>query len=199
MEKNEKPLARIMIAAVFIAALSIISFSVVEFLKFKEDSFDGISRDTIVVERIDTVTIVEARVDTLIRIVNRPYIVAVHDKIGRTDSVLVMLPYEQRHYSEPDVLEVWYSGIDPTIDSAVVYNRHTVEIIKDVHDIPAIPKLSAYTGLAATYDGTRLKPSVVGELGFNAKKVGLSAFGAWSGGNDYLVGARISYRIDIIR
>ena len=78
---------------------------------------------------IDTVTIVEAHTDTLIRFVSKPYAVTVIDTVTNTilKSDTVYLPYEHRFWSDPGVMGIWYSGTDPSIDSARAYNRTIVE------------------------------------------------------------------------
>lgn len=85
------------------------------------------------IRETDTVTIVEAQTDTVIRIVSRPYLVAIHDTIRethiRTDSIWVTLPYEHHYYEQPDTLQLWYSGFDAKIDSAIVY-AHQQTIIE---------------------------------------------------------------------
>lgn len=85
-----------------------------------------IVNDTVI---IDTVTIVETRTDTLIRFVGKPYAVPVIDTATNTilKSDTVYLPYEHRFWSDPGVMDIWYSGIDPSIDSARAYNRTIVE------------------------------------------------------------------------
>lgn len=99
--------------------------------------------DTIVKVRIDTVTLVEPRIDTLIRIVDRLYPVTVHDTIVKGDTLYIMLPYEHRYYALPDTLEVWYSGVDPKIDSAIVYAHHTTEIIRETQEV-RVPKKQVF-------------------------------------------------------
>ena len=100
--------------------------------------------DTIRIEKVDTVTLAGNKVDTLICYVNRPYPVAVHDTTlihhHTTDSIWISLPYEHRYMAKEDTLEVWYSGIDPKIDSAKVYMHHTTEIVKQPYEVAKMPR-----------------------------------------------------------
>lgn len=93
-----------------------------------ERSCEGRQTDTVVIQRTDTVTLVEVKVDTLISFVNRLYPVIVHDTVNVGDTIFVPMPYEHKIYSVPDTLDVWYSGVDPKIDSTRIYIKNTTEI-----------------------------------------------------------------------
>ena len=89
--------------------------------------------DTIV--KVDTMSIIMPA-DTITYTILKP--VHVHDTsvIVQHDSVFVMLPYEQHHFSIPDTFDVWYSGYDSRIDSVKYYNRTTTIEIHDVVEKP---------------------------------------------------------------
>lgn len=158
--------------------------------------------DTIRIERVDTVTLVEPR-DTLIRIVWKPYPVAVHDTTlivrHTTDSVYISLPYQYRYYSKPDTLEVWYSGIDPKIDSATIYMHSTTEIIKQPYDVVKIPRLTLDIGTGGFYYDKSINPYLKGELRCNAKKTTWSAYGAIDHQGRWGAGASVSYRLNLLQ
>lgn len=158
--------------------------------------------DTVVITRIDTVTLVGPR-DTLVSIAWKPYPVAVHDTtwITRhtTDSIFISLPYQYRHLSKPDTLDVWYSGVDPRIDSAVVYMRHTTEIIKQPYEVARMPRVTLDVGCGAFYAENNVNPYLLGEMRYNAQKTSWQVYGAVNYEGRWGVGAGVSYRFNIIR
>ena len=154
--------------------------------------------DTVRIERTDTVTLVEPRVDTLIRFVDRLHPVAVHDTLWRNDTLFVTLPYEHRYYAQPDTLEVWYSGVDPKIDSATVYYHHTTEIVKQPYEVARMPRLTLGLGAAAFYCDKRVNPFLVGEMRYNAPKTTFTAFGAVNHEGRWGVGVGVAYRINLV-
>jgi hypothetical protein len=159
--------------------------------------------DTIRIERVDTVTLVEPR-DTLIRIVWKPYPVAVHDTtlIHRhtTDSIWLSLPYEHRYMAKEDTLEVWYSGIEPCIDSAKVYMHHTTEIVNHVPDVrKMVPRLTIDLGAGAFYHERQVFPYASAEMRYNAKQTTFSAYGAIDHQARWAAGVSVTYRMNIIK
>lgn len=155
--------------------------------------------DTIRIERVDTVTLVEPMVDTLIRYVNRLYPVAVTDTVWRNDTMFVTLPYEHRYYSVPDTLDVWYSGVDPRIDSARVYEHHTTEIIRQPYEVAKMPRLTLDLGAGAFYTDKSINPCLVGEMRYNAKKTTFSAYGAINHEGKWGAGVGVTYRMNLIK
>lgn len=147
----------------------------------------------------NTVTLVENKIDTLIRYVNRPYPVAVVDTFWQNDTMYVMLPYEHRHWSQPDTLDIWYSGVDPSIDSAKVYMTHTTEIIRQPYETVRMPRLTLDAGVGAMYHAERINPYLVGELRYNAPKVTFAAFGGINHEGDWAAGVNVTYRLNIIK
>lgn len=161
-----------------------------------------IAADTITIVKVDTVTLVEPR-DTLTRIVWKPYPVAVHDtvKILRhtTDSIFISLPYQYRYYGKPDTLDVWYSGIDPKIDSARVYMHHTTEIVKQPYEVCRMPRLTAELGAGAFYHESRVNPYAVAKMSYNAPHVTFGAYGAVNHEGNWAAGLNVTYRLNIIK
>lgn len=167
--------------------------------KIRGEKMQSPVADTIRIERVDTVTLVEPRVDTLIRFVNRLYTVAVHDTMWRNDTMYVTLPYEHRYYGVPDTLEVWYSGVDPSLDSVRLYAYHTTEIIKQPYEVARMPRLTLDVGAAAFYTDKSINPCLVGEMRYNARKTTFSAFGAVNHEGKWGAGVGVTYRLNLIK
>ena len=163
---------------------------------------EPIQSDTITIMKVDTVTLVEPR-DTLTRIVWKPYPVAVHDTTlihhHTTDSIWISLPYEHRYMAKEDTFEVWYSGIDPKIDSAKVYMHHTTEIVKQPYEVARMPRLTLDVGAAAFYTDKSINPCLVGEMRYNAPKTTWSAYGAVNHEGKWGAGVGVTYRMNLIK
>lgn len=166
--------------------------------KIRGEKMQPIVNDTIRIERVDTVTLVEPR-DTLIRYVWKPYPVSVHDTMWRNDTMFIQLPYEHRYYGVPDTLDVWYSGVDPHIDSARVYMHHTTEIIRQPYEVAKTPRLTLDAGVAAFYQDKSINPFLVGEMRYNAAKTTFSACGAIDHRGRWGAGVGVTYRMNIIK
>ena len=164
---------------------------------------ESIQSDTITIMKVDTVTLVEPMVDTLIRYVDRLYPVAVHDTTlihhHTTDSIWISLPYEHRYMAKEDTLEVWYSGIDPKIDSAKVYMHHTTEIVKQPYEVARMPRLTLDVGAVAFYSEKSINPCLVGEMRYNATKTTWSAYGAIDPQARWAAGVGVTYRLNLIK
>lgn len=163
---------------------------------------EPIPSDTITIMKVDTVTLVEPR-DTLTRIVWKPYPVAVHDTTlihhHTTDSIWISLPYEHRYMAKEDTLEVWYSGIDPKIDSAKVYMHHTTEIVKQTYEVARMPRLTLDVGAAAFYSDNSINPCLVGEMRYNAAKTTWQVYGAVNHEGKWGAGVGVSYRFNLVK
>ena len=163
---------------------------------------ESVPSDTITIMKVDTVTLVEPR-DTLTRIVWKPYPVAVHDTTlihhHTTDSIWISLPYEHRYMAKEDTFEVWYSGIDPKIDSAKVYMHHTTEIVKQPYEVARMPRLTLDVGAAAFYSDKSINPCLVGEMRYNAPKTTWSAYGAIDPQARWAAGVSVTYRMNLIK
>jgi hypothetical protein len=164
---------------------------------------ESVQSDTITIMKVDTVTLAGNKVDTLICYVNRPYPVAVHDTTlihhHTTDSIWISLPYEHRYMAKEDTLEVWYSGVDPKIDSAKVYMHHTTEIVKQPYEVAKMPRLTAEIGAAAFYSDKSINPCLVGEMRYNATKTTWSVYGAIDNEGKWGAGVGVTYRLNLIK
>ena len=163
---------------------------------------EPISNDTITIMKVDTVTLVEPMVDTLIRFVDRLYPVAVHDTTlihhHTTDSIWISLPYEHRYMAKEDTLEVWYSGIEPKIDSAKVYMHHTTEIVNHIADVSKMmPRLTAGVGCGAFYQEKRVNAYLFGEMRYNTKKSTFAARAAIDQTGRWCVGGEVGWRFTL--
>jgi len=151
--------------------------------------------DTIYVQRTDTVTLLEVRADTLIQYIDRLQPVTVHDTIRVSDTLYISMPYEFRHYSQPDTLDVWYSGINPHIDSARVYMRTVTKIIGKPYEVVKPPQITLDFGIAGYYSARQVNPYLFTEIRYNAKKTTFSAFGAINHEGEWGMGAAVAYRL----
>ena len=154
--------------------------------------------DTVIMTKTDTVTLVGPR-DTLVRFAWKPCPVAIHDTVRVGETIAVMLPYEHRHLSRPDTLDVWYSGVDPRIDSATVYFHHTTAIVRQPYDVPKMPRVTLGVGVGGIYREKRVDAYLLGELRYNAPKTTFSAYGAIDQAGRWGAGAGVVRRFDIIR
>ena len=189
------------LALLLAAGLMLASFFAGWSIRWRQQ--ESIQSDTITIMKVDTVTLVEPMVDTLIRYVDRLYPVAVHDTTlihhHTTDSIWISLPYEHRYMAKEDTLEVWYSGVDPRIDSAKVYMHHTTEIIKQPYEVAKMPRLTAEIGAAAFYTDKSINPCLVGEMRYNAPKTTFSAYGAINHEGKWGAGVGVTYRLNVIK
>jgi hypothetical protein len=113
--------------------------------------------------------------------------------------MFVTLPYEHRYYGVTDTVEVWYSGVDPTLDSVRVYAHHTTEIIRQPYEVAKMPRLTLDFGAAAFYSESRINPCLVGEMRYNAKKTTFSAYGAVNHEGKWGAGVGVTYRMNLIK
>lgn len=165
------------------------------------------STDTIYIHHTDTVTVEEPR-DTLIRVVYKPY--AVHDTTTIThivtDSFFITLPYEHRYYEKEDTLEIWYSGVDPKIDSAKMYITHITEIITKPYEVRKMPPLtweigagtSIVSGKIGEATGLNLNPCGISRLNLHTKHTTWSAYGMIDTKGQWSAGAAVMYRLDVL-
>lgn len=170
----------------------------------------SLAADTITLHHTDTVTLVGPR-DTLTRIVWKPYPVAVHDTTlivhHTTDSFFIMLPYQHKHLSRPDTLDVWYSGIDPKVDSARVYMHHTTEIV----NIPVVerrmPRLTMDVGAGTAIVGGKVgeatqfsvRPYGIARVSLNRPRATFSGWGRIDTQGAWGAGVDVSLRLDVVK
>ena len=172
----------------------------------------GMEPDTTTIVTTDTLSIqgtaVRPDADSLIRIDSVPYPVPIPypvpqyvdgDTIIIHDTVAVYLAREHRLFSIQDTLDVWYSGIDPKIDSINLYYHHTTEIIKQPYEVARMPRLTLDVGAAAFYTDNSINPCLVGEMRYNAKHTTFSAFGAVNHKGEWGAGIGVTYRMNLIK
>ncbi len=115
------------------------------------------------------------------------------------DTVYVWMQYEHRLYEIPGQLKVWYSGIDPCIDSTMVYDRTKTITNYVLQTDYKMPRLTLDLGAGALYCDKGINPYLLGELRYNAKKTTFAAFGAIDHTGRWGAGINITYRINMIK
>ena len=173
---------------------------------------EPIPSDTITITKIDSAgiqgTAVRPDADSLIRIDSVPYPVPIPYPVpqyvdGETiivhDTIEVYLAREHRLFSVPDTCDIWYSGVDPKIDSINLYMHHTTEIVKQPYEVAKMPRLTAEIGAAAFYSDKSINPCLVCEMRYNAAKTTWSAYGAVNHEGKWGVGVGVTYRMNLIK
>ena len=157
--------------------------------------------DTVVIHTVDTLTVTERIRDTVTKTyyktIQVPFTVVEVDTV--VDSVRVTLPYERHFASLDSVADVWYSGYDAKIDSAVVYKHHTTEIVKQPYEVARMPRLTLDVGAAAVYSDKRVNPCLVGEMRYNAPRTTWSVYGAIDPQARWAAGVSVTYRMNLIK
>lgn len=146
-----------------------------------EQSKPIIVRDTI--RKTDTVKLPAPPPDTVMLTKIKVKKVPLHDTITLVDSAWVKLAYEQHFAHLDSVADLWYSGYDAKIDSAVIYKHRQTIVEKHYITQPAKPNIIAveagakdasvmymrqlgsfYIGISAgtTYEGTATAKGIVG-------------------------------------
>lgn len=155
--------------------------------------------DTIRIEHWDT-TYLPSPPDTVTNEITKVVTVPLSDveiEPG-VDSAQVTLPFEQHHASLEDVADIWYSGYQARIDSAIVYQHHTTEIIKQPYEVARMPRFTADIGAAAFYCDGKVNPCLVGEIRYNAAKTTFSAFGTIDHEGRWAAGVGVTYRLNLL-
>ena len=148
-------------------------------------------------------TAVRPDADSLISVDSEPYPVPYpvylpSDTVREHDTVYIILPYEHRLYEIPDTLKVWYSGIDPSVDSVMVYSQ-TYTITNTVNrDVFKMPRLTANVGAGAFYLDKSVNPYLVGQLRYNAAKTTFAAYGAIDHTGRWWAGLELTYRFTLL-
>lgn len=152
---------KIALAAIILAVIFAIGWS-----EGRRSVENDIVTDTVVVHHTDTVRLTDVVHDTVTmtytKTVHVPLVSVSHDTI--VDSVWVSLPYEQHFVQLDSVADVWYSGFDAKIDSAVVYKYMTTQIITQLvtDSRPNMIGASASIGDAALFYARRIGPVWLG-------------------------------------
>lgn len=180
MEKNLKTIAAVLVLA-FVAAMIFLGLGIRIGRASVEQPEPTIVRDTII--RTDTVRLPAPPPDTVTQTKTKTVKVPLHDTVTLVDSVWVDLPFEQHFARLDSVADVWYSGYQAQIDSAIVY-KHRQTIIEQHYINPKEPTNfigleagikdaslvymhrlgSFYVGISAgaTYEGTATARGIVG-------------------------------------
>lgn len=156
--------------------------------------------DTIRIHTIDTLRIASVP-DTVTSIVTRYVSVPVYIRDTDTirEPVTVPLLFEQHFARIGEVADVWFSGYQARIDSAVAYEHHTTEIIHHLPDVRKMSRLTAGVGCGAFYTEKRVNAYLFGEMHYNAPKTTFGTFAAIDQTGRWCAGASVSYRFDLIR
>ena len=162
--------------------------------------------DTTTIVSVDSTAIggtaVRPDADSLIRIDSVPYPVPYPVLVqGDTvhDTVYVYLSYEHRLFSIPDTLNVWYSGIQPKIDSILLYTYHTTEIIREPYKVfeTKIPVLTLDVGLG-NHEWQKLDPYVFARATINAKSWKIEPYVGYTYSKQPMFGVGVSRSFVII-
>lgn len=198
------------IALAIVLALMLVFAGGVAGWKVRGEKMQPPVADTTIIVTTDSLAIqgTAARpdADSLIRIDSVPYPVPVPYPVyvdGETivvhDTIEVYLTREHRLFSVPDTCDIWYSGVDPKIDSINLYMHHTTQIIHQPYEVARMPRLTLDLGAAAFYNDKRVNPCLVGEMRYNAKHTTFSAFGAVNHEGKWGAGIGVTYRMNLIK
>ena len=155
--------------------------------------------DTIRIHTVDTIRIAsvpDTVTNTVTRYVSVPVYVRDTDTIF--EPVMVPIPIEHHFARIGEVADVWFSGYDAKIDSAVAYERHTTEIINHPIGVNKMPRLTAGFGCGAMYAERRVNAYLVGEMRYNAPKSTFSTFAAIDQNGRWCLGGEACWRLTII-
>lgn len=151
---------------IVVLILIVIGLTYCTFTKGNDTSFTTITEyDTII--KWDTLLIEKPKFVTKTKI-DTQYIVIIEK-----DSIY--LQGEQKHYSEPNLYDIWISGYEPNMDSVKIYPKTIRESVKVTE---TIEKTNVYATLGfMTYSG-----AFIPEVG-----ISIATKGKW------LIGAKIGY------
>ena len=182
MEKNAKTILALLIVLAVVLLMTL-GLGIRIGATMTEQPEPTVVRDTI--RTTDTIQLPAPPPDTVTKTITKVVQVPLTDveKAPGVDSAQVALPFEQHHATLEDVAEVWYSGYQAQIDSAIVY-KHQQTIIEQHYINPKEPTNfigleagikdaslvymhrfgSFYVGISAgaTYEGTATARGIVG-------------------------------------
>ena len=155
--------------------------------------------DTIRIHTTDTLRIAsvpDTVTNTVTRYVSVPVYVRDTDTIF--EPVMVPLLYEQHFARIGKVADVWFSGYQARIDSAVAYEHHTTEIVNHIVDVgKMMPRLTAGVGCGAFYQEKRVNAYLFGEMRYNATKSTFAARAAIDQNGRWCVGGEVGWRFTL--
>lgn len=138
MEKNAKTILAIIIVLA-VVLLTALGLGIRIGRASVEPPEPTIVRDTI--RETDTVRLPAPPPDTVTLTKIKTVKVPLHDTVTLVDSVWVDLPFEQHFARLDSVADVWYSGYDAKIDSAIVYKHRQTIIEQHYITPPAKPNI----------------------------------------------------------
>ena len=155
--------------------------------------------DTIRIHTTDTLRIAsvpDTVTNTVTRYVSVPVYVRDTDTIF--EPVMVPIPIEHHFTRIGEVADVWFSGYQARIDSAVAYEHHTTEIVNHIADVSKMmPRLTAGVGCGAFYQEKRVNAYLFGEMRYNAQKSTFSTFAAIDQNGRWCVGGEVGWRFTL--
>jgi hypothetical protein len=155
--------------------------------------------DTIRIHTTDTLRIAsvpDTVTNTVTRYVSVPVYVRDTDTIF--EPVMVPIPIEHHFTRIGEVADVWFSGYQARIDSAVAYEHHTTEIVNHIADVSKMmPRLTAGVGCGAIYAERRVNAYLFGEMRYNAPKSTFAARAAIDQNGRWCVGGEVGWRFTL--
>ena len=155
--------------------------------------------DTIRIHTTDTLRIAsvpDTVTNTVTRYVSVPVYIRDTDTIR--EPVMVPIPIEHHFARIGEVADVWFSGYQARIDSAVAYEHHTTEIVNHIADVSKMmPRLTAGVGCGAFYQEKRVNAYLFGEMRYNTKKSTFAARAAIDQTGRWCVGGEVGWRFTL--
>ena len=156
--------------------------------------------DTIRIHTVDTIlTVSVPDTVTLTETKFVPVPVYVRDTDTIFEPVMVPIPIEHHVARIGEVADVWFSGYQARIDSAVAYEHHTTEIVNHVAEVSKMPRLTAGVGCGAMYAERRVNAYLKAEMLYNAPKSTFSTFAAIDQNGRWCIGGEACWRLTIIK
>ena len=189
--------AKILLSIIGAVLLALVSF--VGGCRIGQSTTPAVPPDTLRIHTVDTLRIASVP-DTVTTTVTRYVSVSVYIRDTDTIRVPVMVPllYEQHFARIGEVADVWFSGYDARIDSAVAYEHHTTEIVNHIADVSKMmPRLTAGVGCGAFYQEKRVNAYLFGEMRYNAQKSTFAARAAIDQTGRWCVGGEVGLRFTL--
>ena len=156
---------------------------------------DTKSVDTIIIEKHDTIHL--QQFDTITKQIVNYKQVAVHDTIVRNDTIFAVLPFEQLHYHQDSLCDVWLSGYEPKLDSLHIVQRHTTEIVREIVVDREMPMFSVEANARGIFVMDKLVGSIGAEVRYNKPKMTCSVGAAYTTDKKPVFSIGVGYRFDI--
>lgn len=128
MKKSNYILITALVALLIAVVFGVVGFTIGYGRGYQAEGRGLHSTDTVRIVTTDT-CFLPSIPDTVVSVKYKVRKVQHYDTILRVDSVRVLLPFEQHFARLDDVADVWYSGYEARIDSAMVFKTNTTEIV----------------------------------------------------------------------